>query len=257
MSGDVGVDGSAAAVLRLTKVYGAGTTRVVAVDAVSLAVLPGTFSVVMGPSGSGKSTLLHCMAALEEPTAGQVLIDGTNVWSLREQERTRLRRDRLGFVFQAFNLVPTLTAKENILLPLRLARRSADQGWFDQIVRTVGLGERLSHRPAELSGGERQRVAVARALVTRPAVVFADEPTGNLDSHASAEVLWLLRKVSETSAAAVLLVTHDPTAAAFGDRVVFLADGKVADELPHPTVDGVLGRLRRLEVAPERAVGRR
>jgi putative ABC transport system ATP-binding protein len=246
---DVTADGQAASLVGLTKVYGAGATRVVALDEVSVAVPAGRFIVVMGPSGSGKSTLLHCMAALERPTSGQVLVAGTDVWSLSEHERTRLRRDRLGFVFQAFNLVPTLTAEENMLLPIRLARRAVDRQWFDRVVATVGMGDRLRHRPAELSGGERQRVAVARALVARPAVVFADEPTGNLDSHASAEVLSLLQDVAVHGGAAVVMVTHDPTAAAYGEHVVFLADGTIVDELPRPTADGVLERLKRLDAA--------
>ena len=187
------VSGVAARAVELVKIYGSGATRVVALDAVSVAFPAGRFTVAMGPSGSGKSTLLHCLAALERPSSGQVLIGGTVVSAMREQERTRLRRDRIGFVFQAFNLVPTLTAVENILLPLRLARREVDRAWLAQVVDAVGLSRRLGHRPAELSGGEQQRVAIARALVTRPAIVFADEPTGNLDSRSGAEVLSLLR----------------------------------------------------------------
>ena len=253
--GDVSVDGAAASAIGLTKVYGAGATRVVAVDAVSVTVPAGRFSVIMGPSGSGKSTLLHCMAALERPTSGRVVVGGADVWSLGERERTRLRRDRLGFVFQAFNLVPTLTAEENILLPVRLARHYVDREWLDQVVATVGMGRRLGHRPVELSGGEQQRVAIARALVARPAVVFADEPTGNLDSHASADVLALLQDVAAQGGAAVVMVTHDPTAAAFGDHVVFLADGRVVGELSQPSADRVLERLKRLEAAPARQAG--
>jgi putative ABC transport system ATP-binding protein len=252
---DVTADGQAASVVGLTKVYGEGATRVVALDDVSVAVPAGRFTVVMGPSGSGKSTLLHCMAALERPTSGRALVAGTDVWSLREHERTRLRRDRLGFVFQFFNLVPTLTAEENMLLPMRLARRAVDRQWFDRVVATVAMRGRLRHRPAELSGGERQRVAVARALMARPAVVFADEPTGNLDSHAGAEVLSLLQDVAAHGGAAVVMVTHDPTAAAYGEHVVFLADGTVADELSRPTADGVLERLKRLDAARARRVG--
>ena len=244
---DVG-DGAARAV-ELVKIYGSGATRVVALDAVSVAFPASRFTVVMGPSGSGKSTLLHCLAALERPSSGQVLIAGADISAMPEQERTRLRRDRIGFVFQAFNLVPTLTAVENILLPLRLARREVDHGWLSQVVNGVGLSRRLGHRPAELSGGEQQRVALARALVTRPAVIFADEPTGNLDSRSGADVLTLLRH-GVTQGAAVVMVTHDPTAAAHGDHVVFLADGRIVDQLPNPTASGVLERLKWLDAAP-------
>jgi putative ABC transport system ATP-binding protein len=243
------VSGVAARAVELRKIYGTGPTRVVAIDAVSVAFPAGQFTVVMGPSGSGKSTLLHCLAALERPSSGQVLVGGTDVSAMREQERTRLRRDLVGFVFQAFNLVPTLTAVENILLPLRLARREVDRAWLSQVVDAVELSRRLGHRPAELSGGEQQRVAIARALVTRPAIVFADEPTGNLDSRSGAEVLSLLRH-GVTQGAAVVMVTHDPTAAAHGDHVVFLADGRVVDELPNPTTSLVLERLKWLETAP-------
>jgi putative ABC transport system ATP-binding protein len=243
------VSGVAARAVELGKIYGRGATRVVALDAVSVAFPAGRFTVVMGPSGSGKSTLLHCLAALERPSSGQVLIGDADVSVMREPDRTRLRRDRVGFVFQAFNLVPTLTAVENILLPLRLARREVDHGWLSQVIDAVGLRRRLGHRPAELSGGEQQRVAIARALVTRPAIVFADEPTGNLDSRSGAEVLSLLRH-GVTQGAAVVMVTHDPTAAATGDHVVFLTDGRVVDELPNPTAGLVLERLKRLEAAP-------
>jgi putative ABC transport system ATP-binding protein len=249
--------GVAARAVELVKSYGSGSTRVVALDPVSVAFPAGRFTVVMGPSGSGKSTLLHCLAALERPSSGQVLIGGTDASAMRDHDRTRLRRDRVGFVFQAFNLVPTLTAVENILLPLRLARREVDRRWLSQVVDTVGLSRRLGHRPAELSGGEQQRVAIARALVTRPAIVFADEPTGNLDSRSGAEVLSLLRH-GVTHGAAVVMVTHDPTAAAHGDHVVFLADGRIVDELPNPTASLVLDRLKDLEAAPlaPRAGGR-
>jgi putative ABC transport system ATP-binding protein len=248
------VGGDAARAVELRKTFGGGATRVVALDAVSVAFPAGRFTVIMGPSGSGKSTLLHCLAALERPSSGQVLIGGTDVSALREADRTRLRRDRVGFVFQAFNLVPTLTAVENILLPLRLARREVDDGWLSQVVDAVGLRRRLGHRPAELSGGEQQRVAIARALVTRPAIVFADEPTGNLDSRSGAEVLSLLRH-GVTHGAAVGMVTHDSAAAASGDHVVFLADGRIVDQLPNPTASLVLDRLKRLEAAPRSRQG--
>jgi putative ABC transport system ATP-binding protein len=254
---DTDSSGVAARAVELVKIHGRGATRVVALDGVSVTFPAGRFTVVMGPSGSGKSTLLHCLAALERPSSGQVLIGGTDVSAMREQERTRLRRDRVGFVFQAFNLVPTLTAVENILLPLRLARREVDHGWLSRVVDAVGLRPRLGHRPAALSGGEQQRVAVARALVTRPAIVLADEPTGNLDSRSGAEVLSLLRH-GVTQGTAVGMVTHDPGAAAYGDHVVFLADGRVVDELPNPTANLVLERLKSLEAAPRprRAGGR-
>jgi putative ABC transport system ATP-binding protein len=249
--------GVAARAVELGKIYGTGPTRVVALDTVSAAFPAGRFTAVMGPSGSGKSTLLHCLAALERPSSGQVLIGGTDISAMREQERTRLRRDRVGFVFQAFNLVPTLTAVENILLPLRLARREVDRAWLSQVVDAVGLSRRLGHRPAELSGGEQQRVAIARALVTRPAIVFADEPTGNLDSRSGAEVLSLLRH-GVTQGAAVVMVTHDPTAAAHGDHVVFLAAGGFAEELPTPPARLALAGHSGLEPAPpaRRAGGR-
>ncbi|MFO7253636.1 MAG: ABC transporter ATP-binding protein [Actinomycetes bacterium] len=257
MTGLPAPGGVAAAACELTKVYGEAATRVVALDRVSVTIPAGRFTVIMGPSGSGKSTLLHCMAALERPTSGRVLIDGADVWSLGERERTRLRRDRLGFVFQAFNLVPTLSALENILLPALLARRTVDRDWLDRVVATVRLGDRLGHRPSELSGGEQQRVAVARALVTRPAVIFADEPTGNLDARTGAGVLALLRDVAGQGGAAVVMVTHDPAAASYGDQVMFLADGRIRDALPDPTVDAVVERLRRLEPVAARGEGGR
>ncbi len=235
---------AAASAIGLRKVYGEGATRVVALDTVSITVPAGRFTVIMGPSGSGKSTLLHCMAALERPTSGQVLVAGADVWSLGEQQRTRLRRNRLGFVFQAFNLVPTLTAEENITLPARLARREPDRAWVDRVISAVGLRDRLGHRPAELSGGQQQRVAVARALAGRPEIIFADEPTGNLDSRSGAHVLGLLRRSVNEGDATVVMVTHDPAAAAYADRVVFLSDGRVVDELSEPTADAVLERLK-------------
>ena len=239
--------GVAARAVDLVKTYAAGAARVVALDSVSIAFPAGRFTAVMGPSGSGKSTLLHCMAALDAPTSGQVFVGGTDVSTLDERQRTWLRRDRIGFVFQAVNLVPTLTAEENIMLPARLARRDPDRRWVDRVIKTVGLRDRLHHRPAQLSGGQQQRVAVARALAGRPEIVFADEPTGNLDSRSGAEVLGLLRAGVTEDGASVVMVTHDPTAAAYADRVMFLADGRLVDELSDPTAEGILERSKALE----------
>jgi len=247
-------DGAARVAARaeaLGKVYGRGDTEVAALRGVDIAFPAGRFAAVMGPSGSGKSTLLHCLAALDTPTSGRVVIAGTDLSTLSEKELTRFRRDRMGFVFQAFNLVPTLTAAENIELPQRLAGRRADRAWLDTVVRTVGLGDRLRHRPAELSGGQQQRVAVARALAGRPEIVFADEPTGNLDSRSGAEVLGFLRRSVDDHDQTVVMVTHDAHAAAYADRVVFLADGAVVSELEAPTADAILDRLKSLDtVAP-------
>jgi putative ABC transport system ATP-binding protein len=202
----------------------------------------------MGPSGSGKSTLLHCMAGLDRPTSGRVFIGEVDLTTLDERRLTQLRRDRIGFVFQAYNLVPTLTASENITLPLDIAGRDVDRVWFDTVVSTVGLGDRLTHRPSELSGGQQQRVAAARALTSRPTIVFADEPTGNLDSRASAELLAFLRSAVDDHGQTIVMVTHDATAAGHADRVVFLADGRVVDELRDPTAEEILDRLKLLEV---------
>lgn len=237
----------AAETVDLTKVYGEAESEVRAVDGITLAVPSGSYTAVMGPSGSGKSTLLHCLAGLDRPTSGTVRIGGTDLASLKDKELTELRRERVGFVFQAFNLVPTLTAKENIVLPLRLGRRDPDPGWFDAVIGSLSLGDRLGHRPAELSGGQQQRVAVARALVTRPQLVFGDEPTGNLDRSSGQELLTLLRRSVDELDQTIVMVTHDPAAAATADRVWFLADGRVVDELTAPTVDGVLDLIRALE----------
>jgi putative ABC transport system ATP-binding protein len=230
-----------------TKVYGRGDTAVVALDAVTVGFAVGTFTAVMGPSGSGKSTLLHCVAGLDSLSSGRVFIGGTDITGLSDKKLTRLRRDRVGFVFQSFNLIPTLTAAENIALPSSLAGRRPDRAWLDHVVRTVGLQDRLSHRPSELSGGQQQRVAVARALVSRPAIVFADEPTGNLDSRASTEVLTLLRTAANEMNQTIVMVTHDSTAAGYADRVVFLADGRITDEMSAPTAERVLDRMKHLE----------
>ena len=231
----------------LTKLYGAGEAAVRALDHVSVDYLRGEITAVMGPSGSGKSTLMHCLAALDTVTEGDVVIGGTSLAGMSDKALTTLRRDQVGFVFQSFNLVPTLTARENILLPLAIAGREPDETWYDTVITAVGLGDRLDHRPAELSGGQQQRVASARALVSRPSIVFADEPTGNLDSVASAEVLSFLRRSVDEFDQTVVMVTHDPLAAAYTDRVIFLADGRVVDELRHPTSDSVLARMAAIQ----------
>jgi putative ABC transport system ATP-binding protein len=231
----------------LTKVYGVGDAVVRALDGVTIELYEGEYTSVMGPSGSGKSTLMHCMAALDTPTDGDVFIGDTELSTLKDKALTELRRDRVGFVFQAYNLVPTLTAEENILLPLSIAGISPDASWFDTVIDAVGLRDRLGHHPHEMSGGQQQRVACARALMSRPSIVFADEPTGNLDSTASAEVLAFLRRTVSEFGQTVVMVTHDPVAAAYTDRVVFLADGKVVDELRAPTADSVLERMAALQ----------
>ena len=243
--GEAEADAPVVSAQDLVRVYGAGEAQVRALDGVTVAFPRGELTAIMGPSGSGKSTLMHCLAALDRPTSGSVVVEGVELAGLRDARLTRLRRDRIGFVFQAFNLVPTLTAAENITLPLDIARRPVDRAWFDTVVDTVGLRDRLSHRPTELSGGQQQRVACARALVSRPAVVFADEPTGNLDSRSSAQVLGFLRRSVDEFAQTVVMVTHEPTAAAYADRALFLADGRIVGELREPTAEGVLERMRR------------
>jgi putative ABC transport system ATP-binding protein len=240
-------DAAAARAVGLRKVYGEGDAEVVALAGVDLALIAGEFTAIMGPSGSGKSTLLHCLAGLDTPTAGQVFIGDVDLTQLSEKRMTELRRDRVGFVFQTFNLVPTLNARENITLPLDIAGRDVDQAWFQEVVATVGLGDRLTHRPGELSGGQQQRVAGARALVSRPEIIFADEPTGNLDSKAGGELLAFLRSAVKDHGQTIVMVTHDANAASYADRVVFLADGKVVDEMRGPTTDTVLDRLKSLE----------
>jgi len=231
---------AAARVVELTKTYGEGQAQVRALDRVNLDLAAREFTAVMGPSGSGKSTLMHCCAALDRATSGQVFMGDRELSGLGDKALTRLRRDEIGFVFQSFNLVPTLTAEENILLPLAIAGRKPDQDWYDSVIATVGLGDRLDHKPKELSGGQQQRVAIARALVSRPRIVFADEPTGNLDSRSGAEVLELLRRSVTEHGQTVVIVTHDPIAAAYTDRVLFLADGRIVEELLEPTRDTVL-----------------
>jgi putative ABC transport system ATP-binding protein len=239
-----GPAGTAARAVDASKVYGTGTTSVRALDHVTVDIPAGRFTAVMGPSGSGKSTLMHCLAGLDSLTAGQVFVGEVELSALSDAALTRLRRERLGFVFQSFNLIPTLTAEENVLLPLRLAGAKPDAAWVEQVIATVGLGDRLRHRPSELSGGQQQRVAVARALASKPHVVFADEPTGNLDSRSGTEVLRLLRESVDRFAQTVVMVTHDPTAAAWADQAVFLADGRIVDRLDDPTADLVLERMK-------------
>jgi putative ABC transport system ATP-binding protein len=233
----------------LTKTYGSGNTQVVALREVDVAFERGRFTAIMGPSGSGKSTLMHCMAGLDSVTAGRVMIGDADVTRLDDRQLTQLRRDKIGFVFQAYNLIPTLTALENITLPLDIAGRRPDQQWLDTVIDTVGLRDRLGHRPAELSGGQQQRVACARALAGRPDVVFADEPTGNLDSRAGAEVLGFLRRSVSEFGQTVVMVTHDPVAASYADRVVFLGDGQVVDEMRDPSAERVLDRVKALEMS--------
>jgi putative ABC transport system ATP-binding protein len=238
---------AAARTVGLSKVYGQGETRVVALDNVSIDFADGEFTAIMGPSGSGKSTLLHCAAALDSASAGQVFLGDVELGGLKDKALTQLRRDRIGFIFQSLNLVPTLSARENILLPLAIAGRQPEQDWYDVVVDTVGLRDRLDHRPKELSGGQQQRVACARALLSRPQVIFADEPTGNLDSMSGLEVLKFLRRSVDEFGQTIVMVTHDPVAASHTDRVVFLADGRIVDELRQPTSDLVLERMKRLD----------
>lgn len=231
--------------VEITKVYGRGETAVTALDGVSVEFAAARFTAVMGPSGSGKSTLLHCMAGLDRVTSGEVWIGQTELGRLSERELTVLRRDHVGFVFQAYNLLPTLTAAENIELPLAIAGRKPDRAWYDRVVDAVGLRTRLGHRPAQMSGGEQQRVAGARALVAKPTIVFADEPTGNLDSRSGAEMLRFMRRSVDEFGQTIVMVTHDPTAAAHADRVLFLADGRIVDEMSRPTAERVLDRMKR------------
>jgi putative ABC transport system ATP-binding protein len=229
----------------LSKVYREGTNTVQALDRVTISFDTGAFAAIMGPSGSGKSTLMHCLAGLDAVTSGSVMIGGTELSGLSDRSLTLLRRRRVGFIFQSFNLLPALTAEQNILLPLELAGSKPDQRWFRQVVEVLDLGDRLGHRPGELSGGQQQRVACARALVTRPEVIFADEPTGNLDSRSGAEVLAFLRHSVRELGQTVIMVTHDPVAASYADRVVFLADGRVHGELFAPSAAEILDALKR------------
>jgi putative ABC transport system ATP-binding protein len=237
--------GAAAGAVDATKVYGRGDNEVVALDNVTVAFETSKYTAIMGPSGSGKSTLMHCLAGLDTLTSGAVYIGDTYLAKLNDRQLTELRRRAVGFVFQAYNLIPTLTAEENINLPLLLGGQTPDKEWFREVVDTVGLGDRLTHRPSELSGGQQQRVAVARALNARPDVVFADEPTGNLDSRAGAEILEFMRRAVREYGQTIVMVTHDPTAASYADRVVFLNDGRTVDEMLAPTPDAVLDRMKR------------
>jgi putative ABC transport system ATP-binding protein len=241
-----GTPAPAARAVGVTKLYGAGDASVAALDDVSVSLDRGRFTAIMGPSGSGKSTLLHMLAGLDRPTSGEVYLGDTEITSLRDRKLTTLRRDRIGFIFQSFNLLPTLTAAENIVLPMRIAGRRPDPDWVASIVETVGLAGRLEHRPAQLSGGQQQRVAAARALASRPEIVFADEPTGALDSRSGSELLRFLRSAVDELGQTVVMVTHDPTAASYADRVLFLADGHIVDEMFTPSAEDVLDYLKHL-----------
>ncbi len=239
--------GMRARAVDLWKVYGSGEAQVIALRGVNVDLQTARFTAIMGPSGSGKSTLMHCLAGLDTATRGEVYIGDTKITGLSDTGLTRLRRDKVGFIFQTFNLLPTLTAKENILLPLAIAGRKPDPDWFDTVIKTINLQDRLDHKPSQLSGGQQQRVAAARALIARPDVIFADEPTGNLDSRSGAEVLGFLRDSVRDHHQTIVMVTHDPTAASYADRVIFLGDGTIVDELDNPTPDHVLDTLKRLD----------
>jgi putative ABC transport system ATP-binding protein len=230
----------------VTKIYGTGDTAVRALNNVTVEFAAARYTAIMGPSGSGKSTLLHCLAGLDRVTAGRVVIGDIDITASSEKELTIVRRDKIGFVFQSYNLIPTLNAIENITLPLSLAGRKPDKSWLDRVISTVGLADRLTHRPSELSGGQQQRVAVARALASRPQVIFADEPTGNLDSKASAEILGFMRQAVDELRQTIVMVTHDPVAAGYSDRAVFLADGQIVAEMQNPTADTVIERQKDL-----------
>ncbi|MEV0666160.1 ABC transporter ATP-binding protein [Actinomadura luteofluorescens] len=234
----------AARTQQIAKVYGRGDAQVVALDTVTVGIPRGRFTAIMGPSGSGKSTLMHCMAGLDSVDSGAVFIGDTELTRLKDKQLTRLRRDKIGFIFQAFNLVPTLTALENITLPMDIAGRKPDREWLDSVIDTVGLRPRLKHRPTELSGGQQQRVACARALASRPEIIFADEPTGNLDSRSGAEVLGFLRDSVRRMGQTIVMVTHDPSAAAYADQVLFLSDGQIVDTMTEPTAERVLERMK-------------
>jgi putative ABC transport system ATP-binding protein len=234
----------AASTTSATKVYGSGDDAVYALRDVSVDFYEGQFTAIMGPSGSGKSTLMHCIAGLDELSSGSAIIDGTDLSTLKDKELTELRREKIGFVFQSFNLVPTLTANENIRLPLMLGNNKGDEAWIQKVIDTVHLQDRLTHRPSELSGGQQQRVAVARALASQPRIIFADEPTGNLDSMTGAEILTFMRKAVDDLGQTIVMVTHDPVAAAYADRIIFLADGHVVNEMTEPTADRVLDLMK-------------
>ena len=237
---------TAARTVNAVKIFGSGETEVTALNQVNAEFARGSFTAVMGPSGSGKSTLMHCMAGLESLTSGAAYIGETDIQQLSEKQLTLLRRDKIGFIFQAFNLVPTLNARENMTLPMDLAGRKPDKEWFTEVVDTVGLGDRLSHRPAQLSGGQQQRVAVARALSSRPDIIFADEPTGNLDSNSGGEILQFLRRAVDTFQQTIVMVTHDAHAASYSDRVIFLSDGQIVHEMPNPDYDKIIDAMKHL-----------
>ncbi|MEV8516582.1 ABC transporter ATP-binding protein [Dactylosporangium sp. NPDC051484] len=243
-------DGVAARAVDVWKVYGSGEAQVIALHGVSVELERGHFTAIMGPSGSGKSTLMHTLAGLDSVTRGEIFVGDTRLTGMSDGALTNLRRTKVGFIFQQFNLLPTLTAEENILLPLSIAGRKADPAWYDTVIKTVGLSDRLGHRPSQLSGGQQQRVACARALVSRPEVIFADEPTGNLDSRSGAEVLSFLRNSVREFGQTIVMVTHDPNAASYADRVIFLADGRIVDELREPTAEAVLDKLKNLDKVP-------
>src|SRR5256886_13931198 len=247
---DSTASGAAARAEDVWKVYGSGEAAVAALRGVSVELQRGAFTAIMGPSGSGKSTLMHCLAGLDTVSKGDVYVGDTKLTGLSDRALTNLRRDKVGFIFQQFNLLPTLTAEENILLPLSIAGRKPDKQWYDTVINTVGLADRLRHRPSQLSGGQQQRVPCARAMVSRPDAIFADEPTGNLDSRSGADVLGFLRRSVRDFGQTVVMVTHDPNAASYADRVVFLADGRVVHELGHPTAEAVLDTMKRLDTAP-------
>ena len=234
----------AASTTSATKVYGSGDDAVYALRDVSVDFYEGQFTAIMGPSGSGKSTLMHCIAGLDELSSGSAIIDGTDLSTLKDKDLTELRREKIGFVFQSFNLVPTLTANENIRLPLMLGNNKGDEAWIQKVIDTVHLQDRLTHRPSELSGGQQQRVAVARALASQPHIIFADEPTGNLDSITGAEILTFMRKAVDDLGQTIVMVTHDPVAAAYADRIIFLADGHIVNEMTEPTADRVLDLMK-------------
>jgi putative ABC transport system ATP-binding protein len=234
----------AAAARTVTKAYGSGETKVLALDSVDVDIARSRFTAIMGPAGSGTSTLMHCLAGLDTVTEGRIWIGDTEITGLKDKRLTQLRRDKIGFIFQSFNLLPTLNAAENITLPMDIAGRKVDRDWFERVVETVGLGGRLKHRPTQLSGGQQQRVAVARALAARPEIIFGDEPTGNLDSRAGAEVLGFLRSSVDELGQTIVMVTHDPVAASYADRVLYLADGRIVDEMHSPTAESVLERMK-------------
>jgi putative ABC transport system ATP-binding protein len=254
VSVEVNETGPAVRAVDLWKVYGSGEAQVIALRGVSVGLERGQFTAIMGPSGSGKSTLMHCLAGLDTATRGEVHIGATPLQRLGDNALTQLRRDKVGFIFQQFNLLPALTAHENIVLPLTIAGRKPDPAWYDTVIDAVGLRDRLGHKPAQLSGGQQQRVACARAMITRPDVIFADEPTGNLDSRSGAEILSFLQRSVRDHGQTIVMVTHDPGAASHADRVIFLADGQIVDELHRPNADAILDRIKKLE-APRIAGG--